>query len=144
MSYHNSKYIITFLDENTHFGVIYFLKTKDQAFSAFKHYVAYAERETEKKIKTIHTDNGGEYTSHTWREYFSKMGIKLSQGPPHSPQLHGVAERFNQTLLDKMLPSLFHANLPTRFWKAGAHHVVSSYNLTPTRSNPGRECPASL
>lgn len=43
-----------------------------------------------------------------------------------------------------MLPSLFHANLPARFWEASAHHSLISYNLTPTRANPGKTCPASL
>lgn len=137
-SYHDSKYIMSFLDEHTHFGVIYFLKSKDQAFSAFKHYVAYAERVTGNKLKNIRTDNGGEYTSREWKDYCSVTGIRQSQGPPHSPQLHGVAERFNCTLLDKILPSLLHAKLPARFWEASAHHAIISYNLTPTRSNPGK------
>lgn len=135
---------MTFLDEHTHFGVIYFLKSKDQAFDVFKHYVVYAERETRMKLRTIRTDNGGEYTSQAWLMYCSALGIRHSKGPPHSPQLHGVAERFNQTLLDKILPSLFHEKLPTSFWEASTHHAVMSYNLTPTRSNPVKASPETL
>lgn len=77
-------------------------------------------------------DNGGEYTSTTWDDYCKQAGISHPKGPPHSPQLNGKAERFNRTILDKILPSLFHAGLPVRFWEAGARHTVSSYNLTPT------------
>lgn len=42
---------MTFLDKKTHFAVIYFLKSKDQAISSFKHYGAFAERSTNKKLK---------------------------------------------------------------------------------------------
>lgn len=55
-----------------------------------------------------------------------------------------MAERFNRTLLDKLLPSLFHASLPTRFRESCAHHVMLSYNLTPTQTNTGKSSPHSL
>lgn len=129
---------MTFLDERTHYAVIYFLKSKDQAFSSFKHYVAFAERDTNKKMKKVRTENGGEYTLNEWDTFCLNSGIT------HSPQLHGTAERFNRTLLDKILPLIFHAGLPVRFWEAGAHHAVSSYNLTPTRTNKGRAPPYTL
>lgn len=58
-----SKYFITFIDEATHFAVVYFLKSKDQAFKSFKHYVAYAERKTGLEVRRLRSDNGGEYTS---------------------------------------------------------------------------------
>lgn len=143
-SYNGSKYFITFLDEKTHFVVLYVLNSKDQALAAFKHYPAFAERDTGKKLKTIRTENGGEYTSTDWNTYCLTSGITHSRGPPHSPQLHGKAERFNRTLLDKILPSLFHTALPTRFWEAAARHAVSAYNITPTRTNEGKGCPYSI
>lgn len=96
-SYNGSKYFITFLDEKTHFVVLYVLNSKDQALAAFKHYPAFAERDTGKKLKTIRTENGGEYTSTDWNTYCLTSGITHSRGPPHSPQLHGKAERFNRT-----------------------------------------------
>lgn len=106
---------MTSLDEHTHFVIIYSLQSKDQALSVFKPYVAYAESETKSKLKSILTDNAGEYTSQEWLDYCSVTGIKHSKGSPHSSQLNGVAERYNRTLLTKMLPSLFHANQPARF-----------------------------
>ena len=118
-----------FIDEHSHYGVPYFLKSKSQAFSAFKHYVAYAEHETARKLKVIRSENGGEYTSHEWLSYCQENGIKHSMGPPHSPQLNGVAERYNRTILDRILPSLLHASIPIKFWEDAAHHALSSLNL---------------
>lgn len=65
-------------------------------------------------------------------------------GPPHSPQLNGVAERYNRTILDRSLPSLLYASLPIKFWEDAAHHTLSSLNLSPTRANENHICPQSL
>lgn len=71
-------------------------------------------------------------------------GINHSMGPPHSPQLNGMAERFNRTLLDCILPFLFHARLPNQFWEDVAWHALFFINLSPTRENKGKVCPGAL
>lgn len=65
-------------------------------------------------------------------------------GPPHSPEMNGTAERFNRTLLTCLLPTLFHANLPVRFWEDSSANAVMSINLSPSRVNPGESSPFSL
>ena len=40
---------------------VYPLKSKDQVLDVFKQFEALSERQTGKKLKGIHTDNGGEY-----------------------------------------------------------------------------------
>jgi hypothetical protein len=42
---------------------LYLLKTKDEVFNKFQEFKAEIENLTNKKIKTLRTDNGGEYTS---------------------------------------------------------------------------------
>lgn len=139
-----SRYMMTFVDEFTHRAVVYFLKYKHEAFKCFKHYVNYAERETQEQLKCIHTDNGGEYSSNEWKALCEETGIKHSMGPPHSPQLNGVAESYNRTLLDRILPSLLHANLSTKFWEDAAHHALTSLNLSPTQANESQTAPEFL
>lgn len=111
---------MTFVDEFSHYAVIYFIRNKIQAFSCFKHSVNHAERETERKVKKIRSHNALEYTSSEWEDYCSNYGIAHSMGPPHSPQLNGIVDRYNRTLLDRILPNLFHANLPVSFWEASS------------------------
>lgn len=141
VSRQGSHYMMTFIDEFTHHGVIYFLKCKSEAFKCFKHFVSFAKRETSEKFKKICTDNGGEYSSKEWSEYCVTSGIRHSMGPPHSPQLNGVAERYNRTILNHILPSLLLANLPIKFWEDAAHHALHSTNLSPTRANENRVVP---
>lgn len=75
-----SKYFMTSRDEATHFAVVYFLKSKDQAFECFKRYITYAERKTGLKLRRLRCDNGGEYTSSAWSAYCSDAGIEQSLG----------------------------------------------------------------
>lgn len=138
------RYIMTFLDEHTNYGVIYFLKLKSQSFECFKHYVSWAERHTNLRLRKVRTDNGGEYTCEKWSMYCRDSGIEHSMGPPHSPQLNGKAERFNRTILDRLLPTLFHSKLPVRFWEDAARSAVNGLNSSPSRTNPGQAAPVVL
>lgn len=57
------KYIMTFIDEQSHYATLYFMKSKQTAFENLERYVAMAEKETGEKVRCIRSDNGGEYTS---------------------------------------------------------------------------------
>ena len=64
--------IITFIDDFSRKTWIYFLKAKNEVFEKFKEFKALIENLSDKKIKTLRSDNGGEYTSKEF-EAFSKM-----------------------------------------------------------------------
>ena len=55
-------YYVYFIDDYSRKTWIYFLKTKDELFSKFKEFKAVIENHTENKIKTLMSDNGGEFT----------------------------------------------------------------------------------
>ena len=57
------EYYITFIDDYSRKTWIYFLKAKDEVFGKFKEFKALIENHLEKRIKTLKTNNGGEYTS---------------------------------------------------------------------------------
>lgn len=80
--------MMKFVEEYTHLGMVYFLKCKSKAFSCFKHYVSYFERQTGDKLRIIRTDNGGEYTSGEWGRYCADLGIEHVMGPPPTLQLN--------------------------------------------------------
>ena len=48
----------------------YFKKNKDEVFSKFKEFKALIENHTEKKIKSIRSDNGREFTSNKFKEQY--------------------------------------------------------------------------
>ena len=53
------KYFFLLVDDYSRFMWVYFLKTKDEAFKAFKSFRAQVEKSTEKQIKVFRTDRGG-------------------------------------------------------------------------------------
>ena len=58
-----SVYYVSFIDDFSRNTWIYFLKKKSEAFDRFKEFKALVENQTEKKIKVLRIDNGGEFCS---------------------------------------------------------------------------------
>ena len=64
------------------------------------------ENESGKKIKTLRTDNGGEFITKEFEAFLSKHGIRHQNTVPYTPQQNGLAERKNRTLV-KMARCMF-------------------------------------
>ena len=71
------KYIcyVSFIVDFSRNTWIYFLKKKSEVFDRFKEFKALVENQTEKKIKVLRTDNGGEFCSKEFEEFCKKCGI---------------------------------------------------------------------
>lgn len=65
-------------------------------------------------------------------------------GPPHTPELNGVAERYNRTLLDRLKPSLKGSSLHREFWSDALDYAVWTTNRSPTRTNQGFKTPCEI
>ena len=70
-----SHYYITFIDDSTRKVWVYFLRQKFHVFQTFKKWKCLVENETGKKLKCLRSNNGGEYCSHEFEDYFSTNGI---------------------------------------------------------------------
>jgi hypothetical protein len=55
-------YYVSFIDDYSRKNWIYLLKAKNEVFGKFKEFKALVENLTERKIKTLRSDNGGEFT----------------------------------------------------------------------------------
>ena len=53
-----------------------FLKEKSEAFEKFKIFKAIVENETNKKIKSLRSYNGGEFTSNEFNDFCEMHGVK--------------------------------------------------------------------
>ena len=90
-----AEYFLTFTDNHTRYSLIYPLKTKDQVFDRFVEWKALVEKSSRKKVKTLRSDNGGEYTSKKFEAYLKSEGIRHECTIPKTPEQNGVAERLN-------------------------------------------------
>ena len=88
------EYIVTFVDDHTRHVWVYILKHKNEVFGRFRERKALVERSSGRNIKTLPSDNGGEYTSTELTTYLTKEGIKHELTTPHTPELNGEAELY--------------------------------------------------
>ena len=80
-----SLYYVTFIDEFSRKTWLYLLKTKDEVFSKFQEFKVEVHNLTDKNIKTIRSDNGGEYTSKELVVFCKEAGIRRELIVPHKP-----------------------------------------------------------
>ena len=74
----------------------------------------------EKRIGVLKTDGGGEYRSREFAEYLRKHQIAHEVTVPDSPEMNGIAERMNRTILEKAKCMCVHAGLPKSLWAEAA------------------------
>ena len=131
-------YFLMFIDDNTRYVWVYILKSKDQVFEKFIEWKALVENLTGRKLKTLHTDNGGDYTSAEFTMYLKREGVRHEFTVPKTPQQNGVVERMNRTLVEAVRSMLLDAKLPRRFRAGALSTAVYLHNRSPTVAVQGK------
>ena len=131
------EYFVTFVDDHTRHVWVYILKHKDEVLQRFREWKALVEKSSGRHIKTLRSDNGGEYTSSEFNSFLIKEGIKHELTIPHTPQQNGVAERQNRTLIEGVRTMLADSKLPHRFWAEALSTIVYLRNRSPTKALEG-------
>lgn len=106
------QYYISFVDDYSHKVWVYFLKTKDEAFSKFIEWLALVENQSGKTLKALRTDKGLEYCNKTFDDFCKSKEILRHKTCMYIPQQNGVAERLNRTILEKLRSLLISLKLP--------------------------------
>ena len=91
-----------------------------------------------RKLKTLRTDNRGEYKSAEFSVYLKKEGVRHEFTVPKTPQQNGVAERMNRTLVEAVRSMLSDAKLPKKFWAEALSTAVYLRNCSPTIAVQGK------
>lgn len=130
-SHRGAQYFVTFIDDYSRKLWAFVLKSKDQVLDAFKEFHVRVERESDRKLKCVRSDNGGEYRG-PFENYCKSQGIKLEKTVPKTPQLNGVAERMNRTIEERIRCMLSHAKLPKSFWAEAMFTAVYLINHSPS------------
>ncbi|KAL0298823.1 UNVERIFIED_CONTAM: Retrovirus-related Pol polyprotein from transposon TNT 1-94 [Sesamum radiatum] len=109
------------------------MRYKSEAFVRFKEFRLEVENQTGCKIKTLRSDRGGEYLSCEFIDYLKENGIVSQRTPPGTPQLNGMAERRNQTLLDMIRSMMSFTELPLSFWGYALETAARLLNIAPSK-----------
>ena len=95
-----SHYYIIFIEDSSQKTWVYFLKQKSNVFETFKKWKALVENKIGKKLKCLRSDNGGEYCSKSFEDYYFVNGIRRKKIMPITPQENGVSKRMNETIME--------------------------------------------
>jgi hypothetical protein len=128
-----ARYVLTFIDDYSHYTWVYFLRQKSEVFEHLKDFKALVETQTRKKIKILHTENGGEYINKDVQYLCHEAAIQLQHTVPYTPQQNGVAKRKNRSLKE-MTSCMLHArSLPSKLWAEALNCVAYIQNRAPHR-----------
>lgn len=127
-----SEYFVTFIDSYSHYTWVYVLKSKDQVFESFLEWQALVENSTDRKLKVLGTDDGGEFTSGRFKEHLRQHGVRHETTVPKNPEQNGTAERMNRTLMECVRSMLADSGLPQKFWAEALSTAVYQKNRSPT------------
>ena len=131
------EYFVTFIDDYSRYGYIYFLRRKSECYDKFKEYKASMEkRHLGKYIKSLRSYHGGEYWFGDFKEYLSENGITSQLYAPCTPQQNGVAKRRNHTLLESVRLMMSYSDLPKSFWGYALETTTYLLNLESSKSFP--------
>lgn len=132
-----NKYLFLLVDDYSRVMWGYLLRSKDEAFQAFKKFRAQVENGNDKKVQIFRTDRGGEFSSKQFISYCEEAGITRQFTAPYSPQQNGVVERRNRTVVEMARSFLKEKQLPLMLWGEAIRHSIYVLNRLPTRSVSG-------
>ena len=138
------RYFITFTDHFSRYVWIYPLKQKSEALSKFKHLDCFLLNNYKTHVKTLRSDNGGEYRNSSFASYCSENGISQEFTVPYSPSQNGVAERLNLTLMNMVRAMLIYSGLPRSYWLEALSCAVYTKNRSPSAALPFHKTPFQI
>jgi transposase InsO family protein len=121
-------YFMLLIDDYTRMTAVFFLKNKLEYFENIKINKEMVENEMDSRIKCLISDNGGDFTSKEFMDYYNSHGIKRQLFVARTPQQNGVVERKNRIVQEMAQTMLLDSKLTDIFWTQAVHTTVHIQN----------------
>ena len=125
-----NQYMVTFTCEVTRWTCVYFAKTKSDVKKSYREFLQWVALRGH-KVELLNSDGGGEYTASENARVISEFekislehGVTQNFTSAHTPEMNGVSERLNRTIVEHTRALLIEAGLSREFWSLAAKHVV--------------------
>jgi transposase InsO family protein len=112
----DNNYGFMIVDDSTRYTWVVFLVDKSDVFATFKSFIKRVHNEFETTIKKVRSDNGSEFKNTRVDDLCDEFGIRLQFSAKYTPQLNGLVERKNRTLIDMERSMLSEYNVSHLFW----------------------------
>ncbi|POV97395.1 hypothetical protein PSTT_15070 [Puccinia striiformis] len=129
-----ARYFLTLVDQFTGYIYTEILKEKSDATEAIINYKRFFEKQTERPLKKLITNGGGEFCNKTLGDFLKIEGIQHNVSPPYTPQHNGLAERANRTIIEMTRCMMMQANMAPDWWGEAVRTATATTNCLPTLS----------
>jgi len=124
------RYYINFVDANRSFNWLFLMKKKSEVEDCFYQFQRLVERQYDRKIKAIQSDNAKEFLELS--TYLRENGIVHRLSCPHTHPQMGKVERRHRHIVDTWLAMMNHVGMEQHFWNYSFMTTVFLYNRNPT------------
>ncbi|GFX53927.1 retrovirus-related Pol polyprotein from transposon TNT 1-94 [Trichonephila clavipes] len=111
-----NKYFLSIIDDYSRKVTVFPIRNKSDVFHTFIRFQKRAERFLSKKVIAVRTDGGLEFCNKDMDNFLTELGIKHEVTNSYTPEMNGVAERFNLTTLGGIKTLLKSSEVPHKFW----------------------------
>ncbi|KAJ9543717.1 hypothetical protein OSB04_023424 [Centaurea solstitialis] len=122
------KYTLVIVDEYSRYTWVFFLRSKSDAPEEIILFIRKMEKLNNLSVRSIRSDHGTKFKNSTLETFFERKGISQNFSSVRTPQLNGVAERQNRTLIEAARSMLSEANLATQFWAEAVNTACYTQN----------------
>ena len=127
------QYFMVLIDASTRWSHVSLLSTRNVAFARLLAQIIRLRAQfSDHNIKKIRLDNAGEFTSQSFNDYCTSIGIEIEHSVAHVHTQNGLAESFIKRLQLIARPLLMKTNLPNSTWGHAILHAASLVRLRPT------------
>ncbi|GFV80857.1 retrovirus-related Pol polyprotein from transposon TNT 1-94 [Trichonephila clavipes] len=123
-----NKYFLSIIDDYSRKVTVFPIRNKSDVFHTFIRFQKRAERFISKKVIAVRTDGGLEFCNKDMDNFLTELGIKHEVTNSYTPEMNGVAERFNLTALDGIKTLLKSSEVPHKFWGEALLCFTYSWN----------------
>jgi len=88
------------------------MKNRSELFSIFQIFYNEIKNQFGISIRVLHSDNGREYLSHSFKNFVASHGILHQTSCAYTPKQNGVAERKNKHFVEITRTILIHGDVP--------------------------------
>ncbi|GFW89523.1 retrovirus-related Pol polyprotein from transposon TNT 1-94 [Trichonephila clavipes] len=111
-----NKYFLSIIDDYSRKVTVFPIRNKSDVFHTFIRFQKRAERFLSRKVIAVRTDGGLEFCNKDMDNFLTELGIKHEVTNLYTPEMNGIAERFNLTALDGIKTLLKSSEVPHKFW----------------------------
>jgi transposase InsO family protein len=99
----------------------------------FQEWLTMVKNQMNWKVKCLQLDNGREYKSNEFVQFYQECGIRREIMTPYNLEQNGIIERINRTIQEQIISMLQYSRLTNGFWAEALLMSLHIINMPPSK-----------